>query len=367
MRYKVIGLMSGSSLDGLDIAYVQLEAIRGKWSYTVEAAETLAYDAEWTGLLRAARGMSGVELMRLHSRYGHYLGTQVQEFILRHGLEHRVDLVASHGHTVFHEPAGRATCQIGDGAAIAAQTSLAVVSDLRALDMALGGQGAPIVPIGDRLLFGDYDAWLNLGGIANVTLRLPGDRFSAFDIAPCNQVLNALAGKVGLPYDAGGLLASKGVADGPLLEQLNRLPYYQLEAPKSLDNAFSGEELLPLIEAAGCSVEDALRTAVAHLTAQIAAVLPAGPADVPSRRTVLVTGGGALNTFLLETLTAGLTPAGWSVVVPDEQTVQFKEAIVMALIGALRWREEDNVFADVTGAQRSSIGGALWMGAPFAG
>jgi anhydro-N-acetylmuramic acid kinase len=318
------------------------------------------YSAEWRDRLAGAAGLSAFDYQLLHVEYGHYLGREVSRFIAAHGLEYQVQLIASHGHTALHCPARRMTAQLGDGAAIAAETRINVVSDLRAMDVALGGQGAPIVPIGEGMLWGEYALLLNLGGIANVS-RPP----FAFDVAPANRVLNALAGDAGLAYDKDGMMAAAGRVDEGLLERLNALPYYGMGYPKSLANEFGLNEVLPLVRGAGLSVADALRTYVEHLVVQIgrAVEVPGfSPSSSAPAMQMLVTGGGAHNSFLVGRLRARLAELGVEIVVPGAAIVDYKEALVMALIGVLRWREENNVLASVTGASRDSIGGAVWIG-----
>ncbi|TAD84805.1 MAG: anhydro-N-acetylmuramic acid kinase [Bacteroidetes bacterium] len=369
MQYRAIGIMSGSSLDGLDVAYVEFDENRGQWTYDVVAAECMPYSPHWEEALRHATALSALDYLRLHVRYGHYLGEAVNQFIARHGLEHRVQLIASHGHTSFHEPANQLTAQLGDGAAIAAVTGINVVSDLRAMDMALGGQGAPIVPMGEALLLSKYPLLLNLGGIANLTATMQAqpDGISttiAFDICPANRVLNMFAAAQGLPYDDGGKLAATGHLRDEVLSQLNGQPYYSQPFPKSLANQFGTDTIYPVLKAANLSVPDALRTMVEHVVVQtvrsVGRVVQKMGAHQP--RQVLVTGGGAANAFLIDRLTMGLQPLGVEVVVPPAQLVEFKEAMVMALLGVMRWREENTVMHSVTGAARSSIGGAVWMG-----
>jgi anhydro-N-acetylmuramic acid kinase len=366
MVYKVIGLMSGSSLDGLDLAYVHLQEraatsqLAKTWDFSLLHTACYPYSDTWKQRLASATGLSALDYQVLHVEYGHYLGEQVLRFIEEFGLHYQVQLVVSHGHTTFHWPARRLTAQLGDGAAIAAETRINVVSDLRAMDLALGGQGAPIVPIGEKLLLQGYEYFLNLGGIANIS-----NIGLAFDVCPANRVLNALAMLEGLPFDSEGTMAAAGVVDSVLLQQLNALPYYGLPYPKSLANDFGTETVLPLVmrvmRERGLSVPVVLRTYTEHIAVQIAKGLeklaaPNGGAEKPR---MLVTGGGAHNTFLVERLRHKLAV---DVVVPDEKLADFKEALVMALIGVLRWREENNVMASVTGASRDSIGGAVWIG-----
>ena len=386
MVYRTIGLMSGSSLDGLDIAFAEFHENGGKWSYEILKADCYPYPKEWINRLKNATGLSSLEYQLLDADYGHYLGQQVNKFIEENELQYKVALIASHGHTTFHVPAKKMTAQLGNGAAIAAETQLPVVSDLRALDVALGGQGAPIVPIGEKLLLGDYDYFLNLGGIANISVKPPfskaeegrGAEVVAFDICPANRVLNMLANDAGKEYDKDGEMAAQGKVSKSLLDKLNALDYYGQPYPKSLANDFGTDIVYPLIKETDISINDALRTYIEHITAQISKSITdlknfqpviarneATTSNLSLRGTkqqLLATGGGAFNTFLVKELGAKLAELNIGVIVPDSKLVNFKEALIMALIGVLRWREEYNVLPSVTGAKRSSVGGALWMG-----
>ncbi len=267
MVYRVIGLMSGSSLDGLDIAYVEFQEQSGKWTYNIIETACSPYSEEWIQKLSTAIDLSARDYQQLHADYGHYIGKAVNDFIEKQQLHYKVALIASHGHTTFHNPAGKMTGQIGDGAAIAAETKLPVVTDLRAMDVAFGGQGAPIVPIGEKLLLGDHQFFLNLGGIANISHN--ADPYIAFDICPANRVLNLLASEAGKEYDAGGELAASGNINDELLKKLNELDYYSLPFPKSLANDFGTDIVYPLIKRSGVSVTDALRTCTEHIAEQI--------------------------------------------------------------------------------------------------
>lgn len=351
--------MSGSSLDGLDIAYVHLHETGGKWTFELIQADCYAYDAELANQLRHATQLNALNYQLLHTQYGHYIGQQVNQFITTHQLEHKVDIIASHGHTSFHLPAQKTTAQIGDGAAIAATTALPVVSDLRAIDIALGGQGAPIVPIGEKLLWGNYPLFLNLGGIANISYNT-AQAYTAFDVCPANRVLNMLVKELQLEYDNEGAIARSGQCNSDLLTQLNELAYYQLAYPKSLSNDFGTDVVYPLVNDAALSTADKLATVVEHIAQQIKNSLQ--PIANNNSYELLVTGGGAHNHYLTERIQQYLQPLHIKLVIPDAAIINYKEAIVMALIGVLRWREENNVLATVTGASRSSVNGALWMG-----
>lgn len=364
MIYRVIGIMSGSSLDGLDIAFVEFHESSGTWQYEIKAAACYPYSEEWVKKLRGAIQLNALDYQLLHTEYGHYIGSHVNAFIVHHKLQYQVQLIASHGHTTFHVPAKKMTGQLGDGAAIAAATGINVVSDLRAMDVALGGQGAPIVPIGEKLLLGNYAFFLNLGGIANISYNHP-DKYIAFDVCPANRVLNMLAHDAGKPFDDGGQIAATGTLNEGLLKLLNELEYYELPYPKSLANDFGTDVVYPLVKSSGVHLPDAMRTMVEHVAVQTNAAIQKLLSNhklQTSNHKLLATGGGAHNTFMMERLQTALQPAGVEVVATDKDLVDFKEAIIMALIGVLRWREENNVLASVTGASRSSIGGAVWIG-----
>ncbi|NDC42454.1 MAG: anhydro-N-acetylmuramic acid kinase, partial [Chitinophagia bacterium] len=296
--------MSGSSLDGLDIAFVRLEEVRGAWTFSIEAAACMPYDDHLKDKLYRAATLSVPEFLRLDTEYGRYLGEQVHHFIEEMQLQHRVHLVASHGHTVFHEPGQRTTYQLGCGAALAATAGLPVVSQLRAMDVSAGGQGAPIVPVGDKLLFPGYDFYLNIGGIANVTAYQGGAPI-AFDICPANQVLNTLAGRAGLEMDRDGALAASGRLLKQVAEQLEAQDYYSRPAPKSLSNEAAIALAFPALLESEHTTEDLLHTFTHHIAAQIGkAVLPYQAENTPA--SMLVTGGGAFNTYLINVLSAVL-------------------------------------------------------------
>ncbi|MEO7293080.1 MAG: anhydro-N-acetylmuramic acid kinase [Ginsengibacter sp.] len=360
MVYKVIGLMSGSSLDGLDIAFVQLHENGGKWSYEIILADCYEYDSQWINKLKNAIDLPALDYQLLHTEYGHYLGKQVNLFIEKNNLHHQVALISSHGHTTFHAPQKLMTAQLGDGAAIAAETHLPVVTDLRAMDIAFGGQGAPIVPIGEKLLLGDYTYFLNLGGIANISANI-NDSLVAFDVCAANRVLNMLAEEKGFAFDDDGKIAAAGKINEELLQKLNELEYYKLPHPKSLANDFGIEMVFPIIKRSSISVEDAMRTYVEHIVHQIKNAIVTCQMSTDNSQ-LLATGGGVFNSFFIERLKNILQEINVEVFIPEENLAKYKEALIMALMGILRWREEYNVLASVTGAKLNSIGGALWLG-----
>lgn len=360
MIYRVIGVMSGSSLDGLDIAFVELEEASGRWSFQIVHAECTPYSDEWIHKLQEAIHLSARDYMLLHTEYGHYIGKQVQSFIDKYSLAYKVALIASHGHTTFHLPP-QMTAQLGDGAAITAETGLPVVSDLRAVDVALGGQGAPMVPVGEQLLWPRTSLFLNIGGIANLSIN-GADTYVAYDVCPANRVLNMLAALKGKNYDEEGRLAAAGKVNAELLSKLNALPFYSAPYPKSLANDFGTDVTYPFMLASGLSAEDMLCTYVEHVAFQVAKEVETHLHHLndPAPQ-ILVTGGGAFNTFLIERLKDHLHPMRVQVDCPDEWIIQYKEALIMGILGVLRWREECTALSSVTGARRDSIGGALWI------
>ena len=360
MIYKVIGLMSGSSLDGIDIAFVEFQEKGGNWNFEILHSSCKEYDKEWLAKLKNATELSALDYQLLHTEYGKFLGEKVNEFIEENQLFHKVNLIGSHGHTTFHLPEKKMTHQLGDGAAMAAETGLPVVSDLRSLDVAFGGQGAPIVPIGEKLLFAEYHFFLNIGGIANISVNNE-NKITAFDICPANRVLNLLAADKNQEYDDGGKIAAAGTINIDLLEKLNSLEYYFLPSPKSLANSFGTDIIFPLIKDARLSTEDAMCTYVEHICLQIKKSLQPYFSNSEIKK-LMITGGGAFNTFLIKRLSKNLQEINFEIYIPEEKVVKYKEALIMALLGILRWREQYTVLASVTGATQNSIGGALWLG-----
>ncbi|MEO5570896.1 MAG: anhydro-N-acetylmuramic acid kinase, partial [Bacteroidia bacterium] len=235
-KYKVIGIMSGTSLDGVDLAYSVFKygtsgRRKSNWSFEILKAKTIAYNKEWKSRLENLDRADALALVKTHTDLGKYFGRLVKRFISEYKL--KPNLISSHGHTIFHQPENGFTCQAGDGSQIAAVTGIETVCDFRTIDVALGGQGAPLVPVGDQLLFGEYDFCLNLGGIANISFREKKKRI-AFDICPVNMALNTLAAEAKINFDKDGKLAAKGSVNPLLLDKLNALDYYKKTPPKSI-------------------------------------------------------------------------------------------------------------------------------------
>lgn len=348
-KYKVIGLMSGTSLDGLDLVAVEFQQNSEKWNFRIMEAETVTYSAEWENRLRNSTELSGEKLIQLHTDYGRFLGTEINRFIKNSGFV--PEIIASHGHTVFHQPENHFTFQAGSGANIAAETGITTVADFRTGDVALGGQGAPLVPVGDGLLFGKYESCLNLGGFANISFEKDGKRV-AFDICPVNFVLNDLARKLGKPFDQNGESGRNGTIDNQLLEKLNQLDFYKQLPPKSLGKEWMDIQFFPVIEASDLSVQNKLRTVYEHIALQISKA-------VPANGKILITGGGAFNTFLIQ-LIKKHTPA--EVVIPENTIVDYKEALIFAFLGLLKMGDKTNCLASVTGAKRDSSSGVVFPG-----
>lgn len=360
--YHVLGLMSGTSLDGLDIAYCILKQLpNGTWQYEIPAATTINYSNEEKQILKKLPNLSAVALTKAHHWFGDFCGNAANDFLLNNKLS--VDFIASHGHTVFHQPSEGYTLQIGSGANIHARTSLPVVCDFRTVDVALGGQGAPLVPIGDKYLFADYALRLNLGGIANISFEATDGKSVAYDICPVNIVLNALCEKLQppIPYDAGGAVARDGKLLPPLFEQLNALAYYQSPFPKSLGKEWVDAHIFPLLaHYSTASAADLLCTFSHHIAFQIAAAAIAYSKQYSSTSTkLLATGGGAFNDFLI-TLLSEYLGGKVEISLPEVQTINFKEALIFAFLGVLRIQSQNNALQSVTGASRNSIGGAVY-------
>ncbi|MBS1506435.1 MAG: anhydro-N-acetylmuramic acid kinase [Bacteroidetes bacterium] len=351
-KYKVIGIMSGTSLDGLDIAFCKFTRKKKKWEFEIKEAQTYSYTSDWKTKLANAHHLTGEALAHLHTQYGKLIGQLCNQFIRQHEIK-TVDLIASHGHTIFHQPQHKFTFQLGDGNALHAATGLSVAFDFRSLDVALSGEGAPLVPIGDRLLFSDFEVCLNLGGIANLSMEVKGER-NAFDICFCNMALNYLTAKIGKDFDKDGKLARQGSVNAGLLKNLEKI-YSPLRGKRpSLGREGFEKEMQSLLDDESVSLNDRLRTVCESIAHQIAQAVPKSK----KKTKILATGGGALNSFLIELLQARLSPHQ-EVVVPDKTLLNFKEALVFAFLGVLRLRNEINVLKSVTGASQNSCSGVL--------
>ncbi|WP_333600801.1 anhydro-N-acetylmuramic acid kinase [Flavobacterium sp.] len=348
--YQVIGVMSGTSLDGIDLAHLHFTISEGKWTYKILESETISYDGIWLDNLRTAVDFSDSALKKLNEDYTVLLGNTIKAFIQKHKIEN-IDAVCSHGHTILHQPQNGFTLQIGNLPEIAEIIGETVVCDFRVQDVQLSGQGAPLVPIGDRILFADYDYCLNLGGFSNVSFEQNGKRI-AFDISPVNTVLNFYANQLGLAYDDKGNIARSGKINTDLLAELNALDYYQKPFPKSLGFEFVKTVMLPLIENYSIAIDDKIRTFTEHVAVQTALALP------NKQGKMLVTGGGAYNDFLIESMQHHLPQL--QLIIPDIKTLEYKEALIFGLLGVLKLRHEINVLSSVTGAKHNHSSGVIF-------
>ena len=366
--YHALGLMSGSSLDGLDIAYCrfkvkktaqQIEVIH----WEILQAETAEYTEMWQARLRQLPQQNALAFAKTHTYLGHYFADLVNDFLSRHACA--PDFIASHGHTIFHEPLNLMTIQIGDGSALAAKTGYPVINNFRHQDVALNGQGAPVAPIVDKYLLNGYDFYLNLGGIANISCVLP-NKTVAFDICPANQLLNYLTQKIGLEFDNGGQIAASGKVHQSLLADLNKADFYRIGYPKSLDNAWSQTALLSQLPDEPSEIPNQLCTLTEHIAFQIAFAVGQVIRKEKVGKTplkILVTGGGAFNVYLIERLRHHCKAIGdIEIVVPDPDIIQFKEALLMAWMGVLWMENIPNVLQSVTGADRDTVNGTLHQG-----
>lgn len=348
-NYKVIGVMSGTSLDGLDFAYIHFDKKNDCWDYEILEAETFEYDDKWKSKLNNAFLFNNEELDVLNREYTSFLALQIKLFIAKNKIQD-FDAICSHGHTILHQPEKGFTLQIGNLPEIALLLKRTVVCDFRVQDVHLGGQGAPLVPIGDELLFSNYNYCLNLGGFSNISFNEKGKRI-AFDISPVNIVLNHFTESIGFHYDNEGNLAKSGVINNQLLKELNALDFYEKSYPKSLGKEFVQNEILPLINKYEISVNDVLRTFVEHIANQITNV-------VKPNTSVLITGGGAYNVFLIERLKFLKPNVKW--VIPNDDVIQFKEALIFGFLGVLRLRNDINVLSSVTGASKNHSSGNIF-------
>jgi len=346
MNILALGTMSGTSLDGIDLALCHFSDSGNKWSYEIIDAQTISYPSGWIEKLRSAPRLNAEEFLLLHNEYGRYTGDLVNEFLRGKEVP---QLISSHGHTIFHQPEKKFTFQIGNGASIAATTGITTISDFRNYDVALGGQGAPLVPAGDQLLFPEYKYCLNIGGFANISFDHEGSRI-AFDTCPANIVLNELAQQKGLAYDEDGRLGASGTVSESLLQKLENLDFYHKKWPKSLGREWIDVQISPLLSASGLCIEDQAATIYEHIARQISKV-------TGNSGTLLATGGGSKNRFLIDKLKRKTL---CRIVLPDEKLIDFKEALIFAFLGVLAINDQLNVLSSVTGAKHDHIGGIIY-------
>ncbi|MFV8378135.1 anhydro-N-acetylmuramic acid kinase [Flavobacterium sp. LB3R33] len=349
-KYTTIGVMSGTSLDGVDLVHIVFTVKNNKWEFQILESETISYTTDWLNKLKTAVDFSEGQLEKLNQDYTQHLASIILSFIEKYDIKN-LDAVCSHGHTILHQPQNGFTLQIGNLPEIAAVINQTVVCDFRVHDVQLGGQGAPLVPIGDRILFSEYDYCMNLGGFSNVSFEKNKERI-AFDISPVNTVLNFYANQLGLDYDDKGSISRTGICNDDLLNKLNALDFYQKKHPKSLGFEFVKETILPLIESYPISLEDKLHTFTEHVALQIAVALP------NKNGSLFISGGGAYNDFLIERIQYHLPKM--KIIIPSQKILEFKEALIFALLGVLKLRGEINVLSSVTGAKTDHSSGIIY-------
>jgi anhydro-N-acetylmuramic acid kinase len=343
-----LGIMSGTSLDGLDLALCQFDELNHKLNFKLMASETVKYSLDWKEKLNQVFNATAVDYFKLNGLYGTFIAEQVNAFLEKNNTT--ADFIASHGHTVFHQPSHGFTTQIGCGATIAALTSIDTICDFRSLDVALHGQGAPLVPIGDRDLFGNHEACLNLGGIANISITKHNSTI-AFDVCMANLLLNYLSQTIGLEFDTSGDLASKGTIHPTLFDELLSIETHF----KSLGRELVEQSFFPILEKHSISLEDKLATCVEYMVVKISQTFI--DSDLKS---VLITGGGAYHTFFINQLKKRFTG---TITLPSSEIIEFKEAIIFAYLGYLRINNKVNTLQSVTKAKRDSVGACVYMGA----
>lgn len=350
--YRVIGIMSGTSLDGIDIALCDfVKNDSSTWNFDIIKTKTIPYTSVLKEKLSDALNFSGIDLMFLNNELGNLIGQSINNFIDEFNLDKKtINFISSHGHTVFHQPNKNLTTQIGNGSNISSIAKIPVICDFRSVDVSLNGNGAPLVPIGDKMLFPQYDYCINLGGIANISFE-QNNRTIAYDLCPVNIVLNKLVSELKLNFDDGGQLAKKGKINSSLLNELNELTYYKLAPPKSLGIEWINQELFPIINKYNIEILDKLRTFVEHIAFQISEVI------TETDKKILFTGGGVYNTFLMDRI-SNLTTA--EIIIPSKEIIEFKEALIFAFLGILRYRNEINCLSSVTGAKFDNIGGCIY-------
>jgi anhydro-N-acetylmuramic acid kinase len=346
----VLGLMSGTSTDGLDIAAVRFNQQNQQIVYNLLDTQFVPYTSVLEKKLMEAPLLSGRELRRLDIEFGRFLADEVLKFIDKKTW--KASLIGSHGHTVFHVPKDGYTMQIGCGATLASLTGTPVVCDFRQGDVALDGQGAPLVPIGDQMLFASYDYCVNLGGFANISCNREGHRV-AWDICALNVVLNALASEAGLKYDEGGQMAANGKKISDLLKQLDTLEYYSQPAPKSLGTEWVEYNIKPVLNRYSHEpLVDRIHTFTLHVAQKIGGELKGKSSKA------YFSGGGCNNNYLLS-LIKKYSEA--EVIAAEPSLSDFKEALIFALLAYLRWYGRLSTIPTVTGASRAIPAGAVYL------
>lgn len=349
-EYHIIGVMSGTSLDGIDLVFVKFE-YSSFWKFQILNSETVSYSEDWFNTLKKLVSYPNEKLKQIDEDYTIYLARVIKNFIKKNNIKN-IDAICSHGHTALHQPQKKLTFQIGNQPILAKLLNEKVVCDFRVQDVELGGQGAPLVPVGDELLFSEYDYCLNLGGFANLSTKINDQRI-AYDVCPVNIVLNCYVKKLGFDYDNGGKIASTGMVNNALLNQLNALPFYKEPNPKSLGLEWVNKNIFPLVDSFDLEIQDILRTFIEHIAIQVASEV-----NKKEKATVLATGGGVYNTFLINQIKFHSKP---TIIIPKTEVVEYKEALIFGFLGVLKLREQVNCLKSVTGATKNHSSGKIYL------
>ena len=341
ISYRVLGLMSGTSLDGVDLAICSFTKNKN-WHYKIEKSTTIKYSKYWLETLSNLHKKPEKIINEIDLKYGDFLSKICNKFL----KNEKIDYISSHGHTIFHQPENNFTLQIGNGNVISKNTKKITISNFRNLDVSLKGQGAPLVPVGDMLLFRKYKYCVNLGGFANVSIK-KNNKIIAFDICPVNIILNYFSNLKGRAYDLNGCMAQTGNLAPDLLKKLNSLQFYSKRHPKSLSREWVEKNIIPLIKN-NIKIEDVLHTLCEHIGIQIGKLL--------TDKEALFSGGGVFNTYLLSRIKFYSKS---KIIIPDKLSIEFKEALIFAFLGVLRARGEVNCLQSVTGAIKDNCGGEV--------
>ncbi len=349
-QIRSIGIMTGTSLDGIDLVCIDLEQHKNTWKFEIVATHSASFTSKLIQELKSCYSGSAEFLARINFTYTNYIATAVNSFIHDYQITD-IDCIGFHGQTIFHDPHLGYTYQLGNSGVLASLTNQTVIGDFRSQDIALGGQGAPLVPIGDTLLFSQYNACLNLGGIANISFQ-ENNKQVGYDICHFNLILNHYANKLGMPYDDRGEIARSGKILSNLLNQLNDWQYYMQNHPKSLGFETAEKEILPIMQSISATPEDFLRTWLEHVAIQVSKSIK------PDWKRVLVTGGGTYNDFFIERLESRISN---KLVIPSNELIDSKEAIIFAFLAALRLNKQENCLSEVTGAKHNHIAGGIYL------
>ena len=347
--YYVIGLMSGTSIDGVDLVYVNF-FFNKYWSFKILKFKTYDYDKDWQNILKNLIDKDQNSIKLIDKNYTKLLSKYILRFIEEFSIK-KIDFVSSHGHTALHDPSNSITYQIGNLKELTNYTGLKVICDFRVEDIKLGGQGAPLVPVGEKYIFPEYDTLINIGGFANITIK-SNNNLIAYDICPVNIVFNHLSNLINLKYDDKGKISSSGKINLELFNHLQSIDYYKQVSPKSLGVEWVKEVIFPIINNfLEIPVEDLLNTFSKHFAFQIAN-------NIKSSNKTLITGGGAYNDYLIQNI-IDLTES--EIIIPSSEIIEYKEALIFGFLGVLKDLNINNCYSSVTGAIKDHCSGNIFI------